>query len=97
MARQTQYQRDLSVLDEQLTELVEVTGIENENARNEGAEIREQIDKIRDIDRNMGIVQDEVHTAIKKVSSVSDMTAGNWISWILSILTFVGIIVIWVV
>jgi hypothetical protein len=97
MAQQTQYERDLSVINQQLVELEEITGVQDQNARDEGKELEAQTGKIRDINQSMDGAQTKVIGATNDIHNVSQMTAGNWISWVLAILLFLGIIVIWVV
>jgi hypothetical protein len=97
MAQQSQYQRDLAAIDGQLDQLVEITGTQNQNARAEGAELEAQTARIGGINQGMDRAQTKVDASIEEIHSVSEMTAGNWISWVLAILLFIGIIVIWVV
>jgi hypothetical protein len=96
-AQQTQYDRDLEEVDGQLGQLVDITARNKQNAKVIGQELEEQTILIKEDTEKIESAGGAIEKSRTEMHSVSEMTTGNWVSWILAIVFLIATIVVWVV
>ena len=90
-----QTQQNLSLMDDRINALVDISSQLKVSANSIGNELEEQNQMLKDTNQNMDKAQVQVDKANEAVIKVN-ATAGNCVPWILSILLIIGIILIWV-
>jgi DNA-binding ferritin-like protein len=93
MADHEQMQAQIEAIDQRLDDMIEITRANKAAAAQEGAELAGQQQLISDINEGMDNAQGRVSKAIEQEKDVQEMSKGNCVGWILTIIFLIAIIV----